>query len=224
MKRTFLGFAVVGTMLLCGTVTAMSAELTVDEIVKKNTDARGGLEKLRALKSIQFTGKAVVGDGMEAETVMQVKRSGRVRLDMTVNGQKVTQATNGSSGWLVNPFMGAEEPQPMPDEMLADMREGSEMEGPLADYKAKGSTVELAGKEDVDGKPAYALKLTRKDGRSDTIYIDADSFLDVKRVGKRNMMGQEMEIETIPVITGRPKVWPSRTRLCRTSAVIRSSN
>ena len=41
------------------------------------------------------------------------------------------------------------------------------------DYKAKGNTVELMGKEDVEGTPAYKLKVTKKSGNIEYDYLDA---------------------------------------------------
>ena len=38
------------------------------------------------------------------------------------------------------------------------------MDGPLIDYKAKGHTVELLGKDKVEGTDCYKLKVTLKNG------------------------------------------------------------
>lgn len=194
--RAILKTLPIAVLAITGAVAVHAADLTVDQIIAKNTEARGGAEKLKALNSLKFSGKAVVAGGMEADTVMAIKRPGKVRMDMTIQGQQLTQATDEKSAWMINPFVGGTEAQPMPEDMASGFREGAELEGPFIDYKAKGSTVELAGKEDVKGKPAYILKLKRKDGRVDTYYIDADSFLEVKSLTTRNANGQEMEIET----------------------------
>lgn len=175
---------------------AQTATLTVDEIIQKNTQAMGGAAKLKSTKSVKMTGVSTVG-GMEAPTVMVMKRPDKVRVDLTVQDQTVTQATDAASSWMINPFMGGADAQPMPEEQAADFRNNGELEGPLVDYKAKGNTVELVAKESVDGKEAYKLKLTRKGGKPDTIYLDASTFLQVKQVSRRNIMGQDTDIETI---------------------------
>jgi outer membrane lipoprotein-sorting protein len=185
----FVLVAVSGSLLVRG------ADLTADEIAQKNAEARGGVAKLKALRTVKMTGKALVGNGMEAEAVMQMKRPNMVRMDMTIQGQQVTQAANATSAWMINPFMGGTDPQAMPEEMASDLRGGADFEGPLVDYQAKGNKIELVGKQDVDGKPTYVLKLTRKNGKVDTFYIDASTFLDVKRVSQRNVMGQDMELD-----------------------------
>ena len=123
----------------------------------------GGAEKMKSVRTMKMSGSAAVA-GMEAPTVMVFKRPDKVRLDMTVMDQKVIQSADGASAWMINPFMGGPDAQPMPEEMAADFRSGAEMEGPLVDYKAKGNTLELLGKEDVDGKASLQAE-THPKGR-----------------------------------------------------------
>jgi outer membrane lipoprotein-sorting protein len=174
---------------------AQTGTLTVDQIVEKHAQAMGGADKLKAIRSMRMTGSTSVA-GMDAPTVMVFKRPDKVRLDLSIMDQKVIQAADATSAWMVNPFTTGPDPQPMPEEAAADFRSGGEVEGALIDYKAKGSTLELLGKEDVGGKPAYKLKLVRKGGRTDTVYLDADTFLQVKAMSRRKVEGQEIEVES----------------------------
>jgi len=75
--------------------------------------------------------------------------------------------------------------------------EQADLDGPLVDYKAKGSTIELQGKEKVEGADAYKLKVTLRTGDVRTIYIDAEHFLQIKEEAKRTMRGTEVDTETI---------------------------
>jgi len=84
----------------------------------------------------------------------------------------------------------------MEAEEAEGMIDGSDMDGTLVDYAAKGSKVVLAGKEDVAGKPAYKLKVDKKSGKTETIYVDAASFMEVKSVAMRKIMGNDTELET----------------------------
>jgi hypothetical protein len=70
------------------------------------------------------------------------------------------------------------------------------MDGMLVDYKEKGHQVELIGKEDVEGTPAYKLKVTKKNGDVVNVYIDAESYMDIKESGKVKARGQEIESQT----------------------------
>jgi outer membrane lipoprotein-sorting protein len=119
-----------------------------------------------------------------------------MRMDMEFQGQKVVQCYDGTTAWTINPFTGGAEPQKMSADEAEGMTEGSDMDGTLVDYKAKGHKVTLVGKEDLAGKPAYKLKVDKKSGKAELIYIDAASFMEVKTVATRKMMGNDMEMET----------------------------
>ena len=72
------------------------------------------------------------------------------------------------------------------------------MDGPMFDAKAKGNAIELVGKEDLDGSPAYKLKITLKNGDVLYSYIDAETGLQVKETSKRKQQGSEIEVESYP--------------------------
>ncbi len=176
-------------------VSAVAAEPTAQEILAKNAEAKGGIEKLRALKSIRVSGKMSLGGGMEAPVVITKARPEKMRMEFTVQGMTGTQAFDGTTGWMVMPFMGKKDPETVPAEMLKDMKEQADFDGPFIDSEKKGYKVELLGKAEVEGTQAYKLKLSR-DGDDTIVYIDADSFLEIKTEGKRKMQGQEIETET----------------------------
>jgi outer membrane lipoprotein-sorting protein len=176
-------------------MSATAADLTVDEILAKNAEAKGGIEKLRALKSVRYSGKLSLGGGMEAPLVMTKKRPENMRMDFTVQGMTGTQAFDGTTAWAVMPFMGKKDPEAMSGDMLKEAKEQADFDGPFIDPEKKGYKIESLGKVDVEGTPAYKLKLTRE-GNETMVYIDADSFLDIKTEGKRKVQGQEIETET----------------------------
>ena len=72
------------------------------------------------------------------------------------------------------------------------------VEGSLVNYQAKGTSVELLGQEAVDGVPAYKLKVTKKGGTVQYVYLDATTFLPIKTTGRRKQMGQEVDFESMP--------------------------
>lgn len=181
--------------LLCA-VSMQAADLTVDDILAKNAEAKGGMDKLRALQSIKFTGKMSLGQGMEAPIAMTKKRPEMMRMDFTVQGLTGTQAYDGAGGWMVMPFMGKKDPEPMSADALKEVKDMADFDGPFIDPAKKGYKVELLGKADVEGTPAYKLKVTR-DGQETLVYVDADSFLEIKSEAKRKVQGQEVEGETI---------------------------
>jgi outer membrane lipoprotein-sorting protein len=168
---------------------------TVDVVVSKNIEARGGLAKIKAVKSMRMTGRTTVGPGGEAPLVIEFKRPNKIRLDITLQGMTLTQAYDGKNGWQINPFAGSKNAEPMSPEELKQADDQSDIDGSLVDWKAKGHTVELLGKEKVEGTDAYKLKVTLKSETIHYLYLDADSYLDIKLESKRTIRGTETEAE-----------------------------
>jgi len=175
---------------------AEAAAPTVDDVIAKNLEARGGLDKIKKVQSMRMTGKMMMGPGIEAPMTIEMKRPANMRVEFTFQGMTGVQAYDGKNGWMVEPFGGKKDPEPMTTEDLKDAEEQSDMDGPLVDYKAKGNKVELVGKEKVEGSDAFKLKITLKSGDIRYLYLDADSYLEIKGESKRTIRGSEAEIET----------------------------
>ena len=169
---------------------------TADEIIAKNVQARGGAEKLKSVQSIKSTATMSMGPGMEAPGVLIQKRPALARLEFTVQGLTAVQAYDGKNAWQIMPFMGKKDAELMSADEAKETEEMADVDGPLVDYKSKGHQVELLGKEKIEGTDAYKLKLTLKNGDVQTIYIDADSFLEIKEETKRTVRGSEQEVES----------------------------
>lgn len=174
---------------------ARAQELTLDEVLKRHYEAQGGLEKMKAVETVKVTGRMLMG-GMEAPFVRLAKRPNRVRMEFTVQGMTGVQAYDGETAWMHMPFTGRTEPEIMPADLARQMAEDADIDGSLVDYKEKGHQVELVGKEEVEGSPAYKLKVTLKSGDVTYYYLDAEYFLAVKTAAKRTIQGSEFEAET----------------------------
>ena len=184
--------AIAGMALL---VPGLSAQ-TVDEIIAKNIQARGGMEKLKSVQSIKSTATMSMGGGMEAPGVLIQKRPQLARLEFTVQGLTAVQAYDGKNAWQIMPFMGKKDPEIMSADEAKETEEMADLDGPLVDYNSKGHKVELLGKEKVEGTDVYKLKVSLKNGDVQTIYIDADSFLEIKEETRRTVRGTEQIIES----------------------------
>lgn len=183
-------------LVLALTMGASAYSQTVDDLIKKNVDAHGGVEKMKAVKSAQMSGKASFPGGVEAQFSLMKKRPGSVRIEFEMQGMKGIQAYDGQSGWAVNPFQGVKDPQKMNEEDLKDIQEQADFDGPLVDYKNKGNTIELVGKEDVEGTEAQKLKLTLKNGEVRYLYLDPDSGLELKETTIIKREGVERSFDT----------------------------
>jgi hypothetical protein len=182
-------------------VTAVCAQdkpqLTVDELVAKNVAAKGGADALRALQSVRFTGKMLVNEGqIQLAYVETKKQPGEVRSEATLQGMTAIEAYNGEQGWRISPFQGRKDPEKMSADDTKALMEEAEIDGPLVDWKTKGSTVEYLGTEDVDGTLAHKLKVVRKNGDVTFVYLDPDAFLEIRKTTQRVEQGAQVEVET----------------------------
>jgi len=169
---------------------------TVDELLAKHYAAQGGLDKLKAINTTRVTGTLGVGPGMEAPFTMERKRPGKSRMEFSLQGMTGIRAFDGAKTWSVMPFMGKKDPEVGSDEENKNAQDDADFDGTLVDWKAKGHTVELVGKESVEGADAYKLKVTKKNGKIEYHYLDAETYLLVKTEGKANVRGTEMDVET----------------------------
>ena len=171
---------------------------TADEIVNKALAARGGVERIKAVKSERVTGRISFTGGMEGTFALELKRPRKMRLEIDLGGQKAIRVYDGkSAGWMINPFAENKDVQPMSEEELKGISEESDFDGPLVDYKAKGSQVELIGKEQFDDKPVYRLQLTNKNGDVRFYVFDASTFILLKWEGIRKIEDKEFPWESI---------------------------
>lgn len=185
-------FIIVAAVLFSFSLSAQ----TVDEIIAKHIAAQGGLTKLKALQSIRMSGDFETS-GMQAGFTQVYKRPMKMRLDISVQGLTMIQAYDGEKGWQVVPFTGKKDPEPMTGDDLKNVQEQADLDGPLMDYKKKGNTVELAGKEKTAGRDSYHLIVTLKNGGVRHLYLDAGTFLGLRTVAKTTVRGTEVEIESI---------------------------
>ena len=170
---------------------------TVDELVAKNIEAKGGAAALNNLQTLRATGKLLVQQGQIEYGYAQIKkRPDEVRSEASLQGMTQVQACDGKEGWRVSPFFGRKDPERISADDVKALVEDTEMGGPLADWKAKGSTVEYLGTEDVDGTPAHKLKVARKNGDVSFVYLDPDHFLEIRIVTQRVRHGAHEEVET----------------------------
>jgi hypothetical protein len=170
---------------------------TVDSLVAKNTEAKGGAQALAAVQSLKLQGKMLVNNGrMELGYVLTKKKPGAVREETSLQGMTRIDAYDGTEGWKITPFGGRKDPEKISVDEAKSLVEDAEIDGPLIDWKAKGSTVEYLGTEDVDGTLAHKLRVTRKNGDINYVYLDPDHFLEIRIITQRMENGAQVENET----------------------------
>ena len=180
-------------MLLCVTLSASSQ--TADELVSKNIQARGGIEKIKAVQTYRATGKLTSGGrrAITALVALDRMRPNLLRSEFTLQGMTRVRAYDGSTGWQIQPFQGNREPQLMGEDDLRDLTIDADIDGPLVDYKERGNRVEYLGHDTVDGDDALRLKVTLKDGDIIYYYLDPDTYLEIRKETQEFIRGSVKE-------------------------------
>jgi outer membrane lipoprotein-sorting protein len=181
---------------VCSAAVLGAPSPTAEDIVAKNIEARGGIDKIRAVQTLRMTGTMLVGED-RLPTTIEWKRPNKVRWEFEADGQTAIQVYDGKKGWTLMPFEGNRDPEEMSDQELEDVALQADLDGPLVDAAAKGNAISLLGKDDTDARPAWELRIKRKNGDERFVYIDPETYLQTKTVTKRSVGGREIEIQSI---------------------------
>jgi outer membrane lipoprotein-sorting protein len=168
---------------------------TVDEIISKNVQAHGGMEKMNSVQSRIWTAKFSDGS-FKADIRWVNKRPNEVREEFILQGMTQVRAYDGKAGWQLDPFQGRREAELLAEDDVKDLAVDADIDGPLVNYKEKGHQAELMGHDSVEGTDCYKVKLTMKNGDIRTYYIDTDSYLELKVSTQTFVRGAPRESET----------------------------
>jgi len=179
--------------IIC-TSLVVSAQ-TAEDLVAKNLQAKGGVDKIKAIKSLKMSGKFQQGS-FTAQVAQDAKAPNDLREMLTIQGMTQIQAYDGSTGWQISPFGGRRDPEMLGEDDLRDISEDADFYGPLVDYKEKGNTVEYLGMDTVDGDDAYRLKVTLKNGDILYYYLDPDTYIEIRTERQQFIRGAVRETQT----------------------------
>lgn len=173
----------------------------VDELIAQNLEARGGLEKIRAVNTMIMTGTIDMdmgGQEMSMMVTIYKKRPGKMRTEVTIPsmGMEVVNGFDGEVAWMDNPMQGGV--QKMPEGQVEQVRNQANLDGVFVDYKAHGVHIEYAGEGEVRGRAVHKLKVVRADSSESIVYLDAETHLEAKIESKavNPQNGQEVMSET----------------------------
>jgi len=177
--------------ILCFSVLGFAQ--TAEELVAKNLAAKGGEEKIKALKTLRLKGRYQEGDGFTAQVFQEAKAPNQARSVFSLQGMDNIQAYDGAVGWQINPFQGRRDAELLGEDDMRDIVEDSDSYGPLVDAQAKGETIEYMGHATVDGDDAYKLKVTLKNGDIYYYFLDPDTFLEFRTERQQFVRGSVRE-------------------------------
>lgn len=154
-------------------------EITLEEVLENYYKATGGIENWRDIKTMRMGGE-MISMGQPIPVRATFMRPNKCRVEYKVKNAVIVQAYDGERGWQHNPNGEIIIPQPMSEKQSKYLHDTCDLEGPLNDYKEKGHSIELVGKETLYGQDTYKLIVKYKSGNVQTYYIDTDTFLPVR--------------------------------------------
>jgi hypothetical protein len=182
---------------------------TADEVIEKNLNARGGLERLKAVTAIKQTATMSM-QGRDAAMTIYSKRPNLLRQEVYVGGQLVVNGFDGTTPWILNPNVS---PRPIliTGPQAEQIREQTAFDGPLMDYKAQGTTVVVDGFEVMGATRVMHLRVTNSAGRRTDVYLDAETWLEAKLSMVNNQLRVDQEMSDYRDVDGIKTAFLVRT-------------
>lgn len=186
MKKNILYF-----LLLCFSFSANAQ--TAGDIINKYINAMGGKDKLLSIKNVYMEGSMDLnGSPMTIKYWIVNKKA--VRYEYTINGMTSYNIITNDSGWIFSPMMGQKQAVPMTAGLVHSSQPELDPEGLLINYNTNGYKVDLKGKDDVDGTPAYKIIEKISDSLSNTYYIDTASYYILRITTKAMVDGKQLDM------------------------------
>ena len=171
------------------------ADITLDEIINKHIEAIGGRANWEKIKTLRMESN-MKAQGAEIKMVVVQMDKKAMRQDITLMGMTGYSIITTTEGWEFMPFQGQTKPEAMTADDLKNSQEDLYLQDEFLIYKELGKKLEYFGKDDVDGTECYKIKMTDKDAKETTFYIDPSSWLVLKQTKKVQANGKEMEVST----------------------------
>ncbi len=199
MKRKILYVFLIAVCVSAFSSCSKETSREAKELIEKNINARGGYEKISAVKSLRVTSK-YLQQGRETEVVLMLKRPNLLYTEVRFPGGPMLSWHDGKTTWWYHEHKGHTTPQEIPPEMALIVSRYAEFGDCFMNYEQKGQTIEYLGTEDLSGKKAHKLKIAMKHGIQHLVYLDTETFLIVKDsfiAGKKTGKDSKLEIHTV---------------------------
>ena len=156
----------------------------VAEILERHAGARGGLSAWRKVQTMVWGGHVERADGPGAGMPFMFfqKRPQRSRFELVVDKARVGAGLRRRAGLEAEAGRGrpARRRSPTTRRSGAPPSTRRPSTARSSTPAARGVQVELEGQEEVEGRPAYRLRARLPSGATQRVWVDAETFLEVK--------------------------------------------
>lgn len=154
-------------------VRAQSTLPTAREIIDRFVEATGGTLAFRSVTSMRARGTfTITGQQLAGELDMMAARPNKLLTRVTITGiGPIEEGFDGKVGWSIDPLRG---PSLVTGRSLEERADEAWFDAPLhADDHVKSMTV--VGREELNGRPVYRLKLVTSRGAEQTEFFDVET-------------------------------------------------
>jgi outer membrane lipoprotein-sorting protein len=166
---------------------------TLDEIIAKNLSARGGVEKLRSLETVKGVG-VMEARGVEIPIATWAKRPNKMRRDQKLPDRSISVAFDGIAVWMLDSSLGTA--QKMTGPQADSTRDEATFDPLILTNKDRGHRIDLVGNETLDGVAVHHLRVTKKNGPVEDLYLKAETGLELRTVTMMEQAGTKAELRT----------------------------
>jgi hypothetical protein len=158
------------------------ARLSAEQIVAKSVAARGGLDAWRKVETMMWLGhiESAHAPVPSLRFVLSQKRPNRMHFEIDAMQDRTLRVFDGLRGWKMRPSHGRPEVQPYTIDEVRFAQTGPGIDGPLIDYAQKGSSISLAGVDEIEKRKAYHLIVRTATGENQHVWVDAETFLEIR--------------------------------------------
>jgi len=153
----------------------------LDQILAQHYEARGGLDKLRALTDLLAIGRMVVGN-QEFPIQLARKRDRFYRFDLEMPGGLRVEAFDGDVAWGFDGPGGDTQAAYLSDPRLKELKRLSFFDEVLVNFDVSGQQLFLKNTETVDGREYYPIDISDDGQLLETIYLDSETLLESRRL------------------------------------------
>ena len=177
-------------LLLCFiAIGLMSCSESANDIITKAIKARGSLDEQKAVKTVVADIKAI-NFGFDISMKMTIFLPDKIRMDMNLLGKPITTIINHGKGWMVSDSA----MQMMPEDQVKDNQRAVESQmnffrSELISDRDQSLKISLLEKDTLDGKKVFRIKIMSKDSIEKIVFIDPDTYLQVKTQVSERIQG-----------------------------------
>ena len=171
-----------------------AATPSVESLVARHLEARGGRERLAAVTSLLATGRLVSGASESTFTLTWV-RPDKARLELVTGARRMIEVVTGADAWWVAPDATPPQTGLLPPDAAREIIERGDVDGILAHWRARGYSAAVGGEEEIGGERAATVDLARGDGEAHRLSLSLRTSLVLRRVSRWGGGGTGVEVE-----------------------------